>query len=262
MSTESRDLINYYLILDIKRNADQDAIEMAYAKAALKHHPDVAGDNPEVQERFAVINEAYFTLSNPARKAEYDQKLGAVGYSYQEEVITSDEGRAGEGTESGTEPAHSASWAAAAAVKAAAPSSPSGERMNRKKLAVQMGKARKLISSGDFWRADALLRQAASAFPRDPDVRRLLARAAEGKGRYREAVEELKAAIEIEYFNPENHYLIGRMLMKGNQIDQAERAFRDALSWQEDYEPAIKALTKIREIRRSKLPWWKKVLGK
>ena len=62
MSTESRELINYYLILDIRRNATQDDIEMAYARSALKNHPDVAGDSPEVQERFAIINEAYVSF--------------------------------------------------------------------------------------------------------------------------------------------------------------------------------------------------------
>ncbi len=76
MSTESRELINYYLILDIRRNADLDAIETAYARMALKHHPDVAGDSPEVQKRFALINEAYSVLSNTEKKREYDQKLG------------------------------------------------------------------------------------------------------------------------------------------------------------------------------------------
>ncbi len=90
MSTESRELINYYLILDIRRNADLDAIETAYARMALKHHPDVAGDSPEVQKRFALINEAYSVLSNTEKKREYDQKLGTPSEIYQEEVITSE----------------------------------------------------------------------------------------------------------------------------------------------------------------------------
>jgi len=255
MGTESKELVNYYLILDVRRNATQDDIEMAYAKAALKHHPDVAGDSPEVQERFALINEAYSVLSNPTKKQDYDAKLGVPDYSYQEEIITSDEG----GAEAGSPESSRVEKPRRAVRKEAEPDS--AGRMSRKRLNATMSNARKLMAKGDFWRADSLLRQALLAFPRDPDLRRLLAKAAEGRGRFREAVEELKAAVDIEYFNPENHYLMGRMFLKGGQIDRAEKAFGDALSWQEDYEPAIKGIADIRKLRKSKLPWWKKVLG-
>lgn len=246
MSTESRELIDYYLVLDLKRNATQDDVEMAYARAALKHHPDVAGDSQEAQDRFALINEAYSVLSHPDRKQDYDEKLGVPHYSYQEEVITSSGGVAPAG-----KPVRSA----------ADPGAVAAGKMSRKKFDRLTAEARKLMAKGDFWRADSLLRQALQSFPRDPDVRRLLAKAAEGRGRYREAVEELKAAVEIEYFNPENHYLMGLMFLKGGQIDRAERAFGDALSWQEDYEPAIRGIAEVKKLRRSKLPWWKKALG-
>ena len=255
MSTEYKELVNYYLVLDLKRNAKQDDIEMAYAKAALKHHPDVAGDSPQVQERFALINEAYSVLSNPEKKTEYDEKLGAPDYSYQEEIITSDEGNAG--------PDEPQTAAASRVRRPVKPETDSGAvgRMSKKKLQVTLSNARKLISKGDFWRADSILKQALLSYPRDPDIRRLLARAAEGRGRFREAVEELRAAVDIEYFNPENHYLMGRMFLKGGQMERAEKAFNDALSWQEDYEPAIRGIAEIRKLRRSKLPWWKKVMG-
>jgi hypothetical protein len=51
------------------------------------------------------------------------------------------------------------------------------------------------------------------------------------------------------------------MYIKGGQLDRAMKAFNDALSWQEDYEPAVKGIAEIAEIRKSKLPWWKKALG-
>jgi len=255
MSTESRELINYYLILDIKRNASADEIEMAYARAALKHHPDVAGDSPEVQERFALINEAYSVLSNPVKKSEYDRRLGESNITYQEEVISSDEGEVSQ-----EELPEDDKPRVKTPVKPAEESA-SPDRMSRKKLERVLSGSRKMISKGDFWRADSLLRQALFSFPRDPEIRRLLAKAAEGRGRFREAVEELKAASEIEYFNPENHYLMGRMYIKGGQLDRAMKAFNDALSWQEDYEPAVKGIAEIAEIRKSKLPWWKKALG-
>lgn len=253
MSTESRELINYYLVLDIRRNATQDDIEMAYAKAALRHHPDVAGDSQEVQDRFAVINEAYSVLSHPDRKVEYDARLSASSITYQEEVISSDDGGA-----SAAPPDRTVSRVRQEKPAVAEPTS--AERMSKKRLDKVISDSRKLMSKGDFWRADALLRQALFSFPRDANVRRMLAKAAEGRGRLREAVEDLKAAVEIEYFNPENHYLIGKLYIKANQIDRAERAFRDALSWQEDYQPAIRGIAEIKKMRRSKLPWWKKFL--
>ncbi len=72
-------------------------------------------------------------------------------------------------------------------------------------------------------------------------------------------MEELKAAAETEYFNPENHYLMGRMYMKAGQTQRARKAFNDALSWQEDYEPALKGLAELQAIQRARLPWWKKL---
>jgi len=250
-----RQLVNYYLILDIKRNADQDAIETAYARMALKFHPDVAGDTPEVQERFAKINEAYSVLSKSHKKQEYDQKLGTHGTDFQEEVISSDEGR-GAGISEDSAPQETSSSARVTEQK----EDVRPGQMSLKRLEREKAEAKRLISKGDFWRADALLKKAISFFPRDTDLRRLMARAAAGRGRYREAVEELRAATEVEYFNPENHYLMGRMYMQGNQMENAKKSFRNALSWQEDYEPALKALEEIKALESKGLPWWKKML--
>lgn len=60
---------NYYKILEIEKTASTDEIKKAYRKLALKYHPDRGGD----QEKFKEINEAYQILSNPQKKAQYDQ---------------------------------------------------------------------------------------------------------------------------------------------------------------------------------------------
>ncbi|MCP4648044.1 MAG: hypothetical protein GY852_09995 [bacterium] len=52
------------------------------------------------------------------------------------------------------------------------------------------------------------------------------------------------------------------MYLQGNQVQKAEKAFRDALSWQEDYKPALKGMETIRALRHKDLPWWKKLLRK
>jgi curved DNA-binding protein CbpA len=63
-------------ILNITPNATQQQIRDAYKRAALKSHPDrVAADSPERPARtkkFQQINDAYYTLSDPTRRRDYD----------------------------------------------------------------------------------------------------------------------------------------------------------------------------------------------
>ncbi|RBR16075.1 uncharacterized protein FIESC28_07095 [Fusarium coffeatum] len=67
---------NYYAILEVSETASTQQIRDAYKRAALKTHPDrVANDSPERAERtrkFQLVNDAYFTLSEPTRRREYD----------------------------------------------------------------------------------------------------------------------------------------------------------------------------------------------
>ena len=68
--------IDYYAILEISSTATQQQIRDAYKKAALKSHPDrVPSDSPERPARtkkFQQINDAYYTLSDPTRRRDYD----------------------------------------------------------------------------------------------------------------------------------------------------------------------------------------------
>ncbi|KAK3990366.1 hypothetical protein QBC44DRAFT_325597 [Cladorrhinum sp. PSN332] len=67
---------NYYAILEITEKASTTQIRDAYKRAALKTHPDrVPTDHPERRERtrkFQLVNDAYYTLSDPTRRREYD----------------------------------------------------------------------------------------------------------------------------------------------------------------------------------------------
>lgn len=67
---------DYYTALGIPSSATQQQIRDAYKKAALRTHPDrVPADSPERAERtkkFQQINDAYYTLSDPARRRDYD----------------------------------------------------------------------------------------------------------------------------------------------------------------------------------------------
>jgi molecular chaperone DnaJ len=77
MATRSKD---YYEILGVAENASQDEIKKAYRKLAKKHHPDANPDDPETEERFKEISEAYRVLSDPERRQKYDRmrKFGGM----------------------------------------------------------------------------------------------------------------------------------------------------------------------------------------
>lgn len=68
---------DYYKILGVPRDADQDTIKKAFRKLAREYHPDVAKDKASAEEKFKEINEAYEVLSDPAKRQKYDQ-LGAA----------------------------------------------------------------------------------------------------------------------------------------------------------------------------------------
>jgi curved DNA-binding protein len=68
--------MDYYNILGVDRSASQDDIKKAYRKLAAKHHPDRGGDTAKFQE----ISAAYDTLSNPDKKAQYDNPQPQGGF--------------------------------------------------------------------------------------------------------------------------------------------------------------------------------------
>ena len=64
---------DYYEVLGVERGASADEIKKAYRKAALKYHPDKNPGDKEAEEKFKEAAEAYDVLSNPDKKARYDQ---------------------------------------------------------------------------------------------------------------------------------------------------------------------------------------------
>ena len=79
---------NPYTILGIDKNTPADDIKKAYRKLAKEHHPDTADGN---EERFKEIADAYETLSDPQKKAMYDQQqhnpFGAMGGMYTDNMF-------------------------------------------------------------------------------------------------------------------------------------------------------------------------------
>lgn len=64
---------DYYEVLGIAKNATEAEIKKAYRKMALKYHPDKNPNDKEAEEKFKEAAEAYEVLSNPDKKARYDQ---------------------------------------------------------------------------------------------------------------------------------------------------------------------------------------------
>ncbi|MGI6071494.1 MAG: molecular chaperone DnaJ [Lachnospiraceae bacterium] len=81
---------DYYEVLGVDRNADQDTIKKAYRQLAKKYHPDANPGDADTEAKFKEASEAYGVLSDAEKKAQYD-RLGHSafengdfgGFSYQ-----------------------------------------------------------------------------------------------------------------------------------------------------------------------------------
>ena len=64
---------DYYEILGLDRDADDQTVKSAYRRLALEHHPDRNPDNKDSEERFKEAAEAYSVLSDPQKRSAYDR---------------------------------------------------------------------------------------------------------------------------------------------------------------------------------------------
>jgi molecular chaperone DnaJ len=78
---------DYYEVLGVAKDAPEADLKKAYRRLAQKHHPDRNPDNPKSEEAFKEAKEAYEMLSDPNKRAAYDQyghagvdpSMGAAG---------------------------------------------------------------------------------------------------------------------------------------------------------------------------------------
>jgi len=66
---------NLYNILGVAKDASLEDIKKAYRKLSMKYHPDKNPGDKEAEERFKKISVAYATLSNPQKRADYDNPM-------------------------------------------------------------------------------------------------------------------------------------------------------------------------------------------
>lgn len=230
---------DYYHVLGVRNDATQEDIERAYFDLARKLHPDVAGGGDEATARFMLINEAFQTLSSPLLRKEYDRNLASGAFKRQDFSFHEQPA-----PRPASETAKPAAAATAAETEREEPRAGAAQRLDDTVKRV-IRQADRLCEQGNFWQAADLLQRMLSRYPRQPNLRRALARASAGMMRFREAAEHLKVACEVEYFNSDNHLLLGRMYMKGKQWQKARQALKDALSWNEDDEQARKDLLEV-----------------
>ena len=80
---------DYYEVLGVDRDADQRTIKRAFLKKARKVHPDVS-DDPDAEQKFKELNEAYSVLSDEQKRSNYDRFGTAEGPGGQGYVDFSD----------------------------------------------------------------------------------------------------------------------------------------------------------------------------
>lgn len=71
---------DYYEVLEVHRSSTQEEIKKAFRKKAMQYHPDRNPDNPEAEEQFKKINEAYEVLGDEQKRSIYNQ-YGKAGLS-------------------------------------------------------------------------------------------------------------------------------------------------------------------------------------
>ncbi|MFX1513179.1 MAG: molecular chaperone DnaJ [Promethearchaeota archaeon] len=69
----SRNKRDYYEVLGVSRDASKSDIKKNYRRLARQYHPDMNPTDPDAEEKFKEISEAYEVLSDPQKRAQYDQ---------------------------------------------------------------------------------------------------------------------------------------------------------------------------------------------
>lgn len=72
---------DYYEILEVKRTATAEEIKKSYRKLVKKYHPDLNPGDKVAEEKFKKISEAYETLSDETKKANYDTMINGSSSS-------------------------------------------------------------------------------------------------------------------------------------------------------------------------------------
>src|SRR5690606_9596398 len=67
------EITDYYQVLEVDEGASAEEVKKAYRRLARTYHPDRNPDDPEAEERFKAVQEAYDVLSDPEKRKAYDR---------------------------------------------------------------------------------------------------------------------------------------------------------------------------------------------
>src|SRR4051812_16692573 len=88
---------DFYELLGLSTKASQDDIQKAHRELARQEHPDTNPQDPQAEERFKQIQQAYEVLSNPEKRREYDKRFDVFSRETSDGPRAGASGRNGEG---------------------------------------------------------------------------------------------------------------------------------------------------------------------
>jgi len=267
---------DYYDILGLTRQASTAEIKSAYYNLAKKYHPDrhhqrdTADLRPKLERLFALITQAYDTLSQPAERAAYDERIrgrsGSLASTPPRAAAASGDDSAKDhraGFETGSDPRSTSSRGGDSDPLPHTPSEPpaaetvTGTRKSQSdlppaqmaELYYQQGRAR--FERKEYHAAVHLLREAIKLDPsRAPYHYHLGIALIRNPRTRRDAEIHLSKAAELEPYNAQIRVKLGILYKEAGLFKRAEHYFREALQMDPDNRAARREMTA--ETTRSK----------
>jgi curved DNA-binding protein CbpA len=234
---------NYYQILEVPTDAGEREVKRAYHTLAKRLHPDRANTPKEarrLEEQMALISQAYNTLKDPEKKAEYDGQLKRNAA----EAIASAKGDA-------TATKKNSNGAGSNGA-----SSSSGTSRRAQIAAKAVVKGIQLIKSGDYEKAVEFLEAACENNEEDALCHARLAEALMLSGRsISKAARHADRAIEIDPWQIDHRLTLARIYEQAGIKSRAVQAYREVLKWDAANVTAKSKLYELDEGTASKIPF-------
>jgi curved DNA-binding protein CbpA len=187
---------DFYSTLEIWPTASVDEVKKNYFRLAKLYHPDAAGDTSENRERFKQINEAYSILSDPQKRAMYDESLRKTKNSKDAVAI---------------------------------------QEKDRRSAMLSFTQAKEAMRSGRFDKAALLFKSAIKYDQTNPAYHSwngyclgML------NTRLHEARDACRKAVQMEFYNADYQANLGFVYFKAGLKQVAIKHFKEALKWDPD----------------------------
>ncbi|MDX1932898.1 MAG: J domain-containing protein [Capsulimonadales bacterium] len=187
---------NAYEVLGVARTASLDDIKKRYRELARQHHPDVNQGNPTAAKTFALVTNAYKTLSDSGSRATYDAEL------------TLQEKRRSEAAKRSAAPTTGASGPTASTVRPPAASAAENAQRNQAASQRSVTEAQAAFARGRFVEARSHAEQALRLNRRNDKAYEVLGDVFARQGKTDEAINMYSMALQL---NPRNPPLMQRL---------------------------------------------------